>query len=245
MQELMYSMSSVRLRGRLATAALALFAGSTAIAGTVAGLGVHAVASGAAAPAPAVASSAGEIGQAVSLDPGFLRTSQLPQGPRFGRWSAGRIYNGVPKTATFCLDDALPAPETRYVSYKGKKNVAAQEYVTVLDTETEARALVASLRAQIQRCYTEWLDLDIPAYKNGQRTASWKRYGTKKIEDGLTVFGVFTVPPKGFAKTTHLYGVGRDGNAVMVMHLGVIGARGDAPVKSFTKSAGKGLRQVF
>lgn len=239
-------MSSVRLRGRLATASLALFAGGSAIAGVVAGLGVPAAASDAAAPArPAAAAGTGEIADAVSIDPGFLSASQLPQGSRYGTWTASRIYSGVPKTATFCLADALPAAETRYVSYKGKKNVAAQEYVTVTDSEAEAQALVAELRAQIQRCYTEWLDLDIPQYNDGQRKASWKRYGTEKIEDGLTVFGVFTVPPKGFAKTTHLYGVGRDGNAVMVMHLGVIGARGDAPVKPFTKSGGKGLRQVF
>lgn len=263
-------MSNVRcsgrsVRGGLATAALALFAGATAIAGTVAGLGVPAAASSAAEPATGeigtavsrgqigtaasrgqigTAVSRGQIGTAVAVNPTFLTSSQLPQGKRYGSWSASRVYSGTPKSPVFCLDDALPAADTRYVSYKGKKNVAAQEFVTETESEAAAVALVSSLRTQIQDCYTEWLDLKIPAYSSGKRKASWKRYGTEKIEDGMTVFGVFTVPPKGFAKTTHLYAVGRDGNAVMVLHLGVLGSRGDAPVKSFTKSGKRALRQV-
>jgi hypothetical protein len=238
-------MTTLRLRSRLATAALAVCAAGTAFGGLVAGLGVPAAASDAAAPAATMPTETPEIGQGVSLAPGFLKASQLPQGDRYGTWKAGRIYHGMPRNPKFCLDDALPAAETSYVTYRGKTNVAASECVTVTDSAAAAQALVASLRSQIQACYQEWLDTDIPQYRDGQRKASWKRYGTAQVEDGMTVIGVFTVPPKGFVKTSHLYAIGRDGHVVVVFHLGVPGDRSNAPVKGFTKAGAKGLRQAF
>jgi hypothetical protein len=117
-------MTTLRLRGRVASAALALCASGTAFGGLVAGLGVPAAASDVAAPAgPVAAASASdpsEIGTAVSIDPFFLKASQLPNGKRYGSWKASRIYNGVPRHPKFCLDGALPAAETRYVTYRGK-----------------------------------------------------------------------------------------------------------------------------
>jgi hypothetical protein len=243
-------MTTLRLRGRLASAALALCASGTAFGGLVAGLGVPAAASDVAAPAaPVAAVSAAdngpEIGDAVSLDPFFLRTSQLPHGTRYGTWKASRIYTGTPRNPKFCLDDVLPAAETRYVTYHGKTAVAGEEFVTVTGSDSEAQTLVNSLRTQVQGCYQEWLNADIPAYSSGQRKASWKRYGTAQVEDGMTVIGVFTVPPKGFVKTAHLFAIGRDGNVVVVFHLGVPGGKGNAPVAGFTKAGAKALRQVF
>ncbi|HVE28101.1 MAG TPA: hypothetical protein VNC22_21995 [Sporichthya sp.] len=247
-------MTTLRLRGRLASAALALCASGTAFGGLVAGLGVPAAATDVAAPAAplAAASTSGagpeigpEIGDAVSIDPLFLRSSQLPQGARYGTWRTSRIYTGVPRHPKFCLDGALPAPETRYVTYRGKTNVAGEEFVTVAGSDSEAAALVNALRTQIQGCYQDWLDADIPAYSSGQRSASWKRYGTAQVEDGMTVIGVFTVPPKGFVKMSHLFAIGRDGNVVVVFHLGVPGGKGKAPVAGFTKAGAQALRQVF
>lgn len=238
-------MTTLRLRSRLATAALALCAAGTAFGGLVAGLGVPAAASDAAAPAATLPTETPEIRPGVALAPGFLTASQLPQGKRYGTWKAGRIYEGVPRNPKFCLEGALPAPETSYVTYRGKTNVAAEEYVTVTDSAAAARALVASLRSQIQACYQQWLDTDIPQYRDSERRASWKRYGTAQVEDGLTVIGVFTVPPKGFVRTSHLYAIGRDGHVVVLLHLGVPGDRSNAPVKGFTKVGAKGLRQVF
>ena len=238
-------MTTLRLRSRLATAALAVCAAGTAFGGLVAGLGVPAAASDAAAPAATVPTETPEIGQGVSLAPGFLKAAQLPQGKRYGTWKAGRIYQGMPRNPKFCLDGALPPAETSYVTYRGKTNVAAEEFITVTDSAAAAQALVASVRSQIQGCYQEWLDTDIPQYRDGERRASWKRYGTAQVEDGMTVIGVFTVPPKGFVKTSHLYAIGRDGHVVVVFHLGVPGDRSNAPVKGFTKVGAKGLRQAF
>lgn len=232
-------MPSPSQRARLATVVLALTAAGAAVAGTIAGLGVPAAATAAGAPAGA------SIGKAVSIDPGFLTTSQLPQGSRYGSWNATRIFDGVPKRATFCLEDALPAADTRYVSYRAKKSVAAEQYVTVLAGDAAAAELYADVRSQIQGCFKEWLDLDIPQYADGKRKASWKRYGASQVEDGLSVYGVFTKPPKGFAKTVHMYAVGRDGAAVTVLHLAVLGKKKSAPVNTFTSAGGTAVRQMF
>ena len=243
-------MTQLRLRGRLASAALALCASGTAFGGLVAGLGVPAAASDVAAPAApvsaaAVADEGPSIGDAVSIDPFFLKSSQLPQGARYGTWKNSRIYNGVPRHPKFCLDGVLPAAETRYVTYRGKTGVAGEEFVSVTGSDSEAVALVNAIRTQVQGCFQEWLDSDIPAYQNGRRSASFKRYGTAQVEDGMTVIGVFTVPPKGFVKTSHLYAIGRDGNIVVVFHLGVPGGKNKAPVAGFSKAGAKALRQVF
>ena len=238
-------MTTLRLRSRLASAALAVCAAGTAFGGLVAGLGVPAAASDAAAPAAMLPTEDAEIGAAVSSNPNFLKAAQLPQGTRYGTWRASRIYTGMPRNPKFCLERALPARETRYVTYRGKTNVGAEEFVTVTESDAAARALAASVRSQIQSCYQRWLDKDIPEYADGKRTASWKRYGTQEVEDGMTVIGVFTVPPKGFSKTSHLYAIGRDGHVVVVFHLGLPGTRSNAPVERFTKVGAKGLRQVF
>lgn len=243
-------MTTLGLRGRLASAALALCASGTAFGGLVAGLGVPAAASDVAAPessvtAASLGSESPEIGDAVSLAPGFLTASQLPQGNRYGTWRASRVYTGVPRHPKFCLDDVFPAAETRYVTYRGKTGVAGEEFVSVADSDSAAIALVNAVRTKVQGCYQEWLNADIPAYSTGERKASWKRYGTAQVEDGMTVIGVFTVPPKGFVKTAHLYAIGRDGNVVVVFHLGVPGGKRNAPVAGFTQAGAKALRQVF
>lgn len=240
-------MTTLRLRSRLATAALAVTAAGTAFGGLVAGLGVPAAASDVAAPASpvSVTSDGPEIGEGVSRDPQFLKSSQLPQGTRYGKWKASRVYTGMPKNAKFCLAGALPAAETQYVTYRGKTGVAGEEFVTVTGSDAEAIALVDALKTKIQGCYQEWLNTDIPQYREGHRKASWKRYGTEKVADGMTVIGVFTVPPKGFVKTAHLYAIGRDGNVITLVHLGVPGDRTNAPVAGFTKASAKAVRQAL
>ena len=242
-------MTTLRLRSRLATAALAITAAGTAFGGLVAGLGVPASATAVGAPVAAAMASEydgpGEIGTGVSLAPSFLKAAQLPQGARYGNWKASGIYTGTPRNPKFCLENVLPAAETRYKTYRGKTNVAAEEFITVTGSDAEAQALVNALRTKIQGCYQTWLNTDIPQYRDGKRSASFKRYGTAQVEDGMTVIGVFTVPPKGFVKTSHLYAIGRDGNKVVVFHLGVPGDKTNAPVAGFTKIGAKGLRQAF
>ncbi|MGQ0630931.1 MAG: hypothetical protein ACT4P1_07800 [Sporichthyaceae bacterium] len=253
-------MSSTGTRRSVAPFALAVCAALTAIAGTAAGLGVPATAAPAAAPAAQTAAlrtpalslatmenvgSAREIGTAVSAEPGFLTAAQMPVGKRYGNWSRTGSFAGVPAAPVFCLEDALPAAQTRYVAFRGKKAVSAQEFVTVTGSEAAAVDLVNTVGIQIADCYQRWLDLDIDDYREGKRTASWKRYGGAEVEEGITFYGVFTVPPRGFARTTHLYAVGRDGNAVVVVHLAMLGPSDNAPDKAFRKLTKQALAQAF
>ena len=57
---------------------------------------------------------------------------------------------------------------------------------------------------------------------------------------------MFTVPPKKAADPmTHMFAVGREGSTVMVVHMGVVGAKSRAPVNSFTTTAKKALRRLY
>ncbi|MGQ0623723.1 MAG: hypothetical protein ACT4PP_03570 [Sporichthyaceae bacterium] len=253
-------MSSTGARRSLVPFALALFAGVTAIAGTAAGLGVPATATPVAAPAAQAAAvraplaslatmgdvgGVGESGEAGTLEPAFLTADQMPLGERYGTWKRTGSFAGVPAAPVFCLDSALPAEQTRYVAFRGKKAVSAQQFVTLTESAAAAADLVSEVGSQIAGCYQQWLDLEIDEYREGKRSASWKRYGGAAVEDGITFYGVFTVPPKGFARTTHLYAVGRDGSAVVVVHLAMLGPADNAPDKAFRKVTKQALAQAF
>jgi hypothetical protein len=104
---------------------------------------------------------------------------------------------------------------------------------------------MAKLRTQIQGCYQQWLNLEIPAYHNGRRTASWVRYASTGAPNDPTVYGVFTVPPAGYDPATNLYAVGRRGNTVMVMHLVLVGDKTDAPIAAFRSSAQAAVAALY
>ncbi len=135
------------------------------------------------------------------------------------------------------------ADQTSYRAYTGSApKVSAQEYLIQAGSEAEATQLTDKLGTRLQNCYKEWLNLEIEAYNDAPRTASWERYRTTSVADGLTVYGVFTSPPKKFDKATHMYAVGRDGDRVMVLHLSLVGTQKTAPDSVFRSSAAHAVR---
>jgi len=230
------SMDASRTRfGGIGMAALAVACASSAVV-----LGFKVPATASAQDAPPASSAAVR-----SAEPRFVDPADLPQGERFGAWGASAVRAGLPKRAGFCLDGMFPAEQTSYRAYRSNApKVSAQEYLVQAGSEAQASALVAKLGQRLEGCYREWLNLDIDAYDGAARTASWERYRSSNIADGLTVYGVFTVPPKGFDRATHLYGVGRDGERVMVLHMSMVGAHSEAPDGIFRHSAIAAVQEI-
>jgi hypothetical protein len=226
-----------RRRGRTATAARSLPAVGIAIAAVIMGSALPA-----AALEPNRPDSGASAAFAGGVAPVFVDAAALPQGARFGSWSAGAIAAGVPARAPFCLDGVFDARRTAYRPYRANPKVGAEELISPMATESDAAALVARLRTQLEGCYQRWLDLDIPAYRNDRRTASWTQYAGS---DNLALYGVFTVPPAGFDHAIHLYAVGLRGATVMVLHLVLAGDRVDAPAEAFRSSAQAALAGMY
>jgi hypothetical protein len=227
---------------RLASVSLAVCAGVTAVAGVATGVAVPAGATGgggtvAAVLVPSYASAAA---------PKFLTASQLPQGARYGTWKAQPVRAGLPSPRTFCLGGTMAASTTTFTPFRSGTEAGAQHFVAVGLSEARAKGLADRLRTKIEGCFKEWLELTGGTiYKGKKINASWRRYGTYDIADGMTVWGVFTVPPKPTPPTTHLYAVGREGRTVSVLHLGLNGAEKVAPHADFTVTAETALRQLY
>lgn len=232
----------IKRNERLASVSLAVCAGITAVAGLATGVVVPAGAAGgravSASLVPAVASGPTEAK--------FLTAAQLPQGPRYRSWKAMPARAGLPDPRTFCLGGTMSPTTTSYTAYRSGTEAGAQHFIAVGATDARATALAAKLKAKIQGCFQEWLELTGHSIYQGKRiTASWKRYGTYDVADGLTVWGVFTSPPKPTPPTTHLYAVGRDGRTVTVLHLGLNGVQKDAPAGPFTETAETAMREMY
>jgi hypothetical protein len=176
--------------------------------------------------------------------PLFVSTDALPQGARFGSWHGGAAITGVPGRAPFCLGGKFDPGHTKYRTYSASPKVNAQEYISVMPSEAAASALISKLGAQLQDCYRNWLAMDIKAYHDHKRSASWEKYASD-TPGGMTVYGVFTVPPKGYDPATHMYAVGREGSTVLLMHMSIVGGRDSAPVTSFTKAADTALQVMY
>lgn len=218
------------IQGRFVTMAVGVGTAVAALATMLAGAG------------SAVAS---DTHYAAATGPLFVNTDALPHGPRFGTWQGSAAIEGVPSKAPFCLGGEFDAKATKFRAYTGTNKVAGQEYISVQATNAAADALVSKLGKDLQDCYREWLSLNIPAYHDHKRSASWERYTTSTATGVLTVYGVYTVPPKGFDPATHLFGVSREGNTVMLLHISMVGTRSNAPVSDFTKSATTALSVMY
>lgn len=230
-------MTTQRVPGRGRTIGVGFLAAGTAIAGVITGLGVPSSASEANhSTAAAVAAPNG---------PNYVAAAAMPQGARFGSWTEGPVNSGTPAKAPFCLDGVFDSSDTGNRAYFGKSKVAAEELVSVLSDTASADALVTKLQAKIQACYQQWLNMDIPAYRGGKRSASWARYASGGTSTDPTVYGVFTVPPAGFDHATNLFAVGKRGNSVMVLHLVLVGDRADAPVEQFRATASAALAALY
>lgn len=226
---------------RLASVSLAVCAGVTAIAGVATGVAVPAGATGGGGVPAAIAPS-----YASADAPKFLTASQLPQGTRYGTWKAQSVRSGLPNPRTFCLGGTMAASTTTFTPFRSGTEAGAQHFIAVGLSEARAANLVTKLRTKIEGCFKEWLELTGDTIYRGKKIdASWRRYGSYDIANGLTVYGVFTVPPKPTPPTTHLYAVGREGRTVSVVHLGLNGAEKYAPHADFTTTAETALRQLY
>jgi hypothetical protein len=218
------------IHGRFATVALGVGTAAAAVACVLAGPGTAV-----AQPDPSAASTG----------PLFVSTDALPHGDRFGTWRGGAAIEGVPGKAPFCLGGEFDAKTTKYRTYSAAPKVAGQEYLSVQPTAAAAVALTAKLDRDLRECYKSWLSLNIPAYHDHKRSASWEKYTSSSPNSVMTVYGVFTVPPKGYDPATHLFGVGREGNTVMVLHMSMVGTKRNAPVSAFTDSANTALQVMY
>jgi hypothetical protein len=218
------------IQGRFATVAVGVGTAVAAAACVLAG------------PGTAVAQN---VPHAASSGPLFVNTDALPHGARFGVWHGGTAIDGVPGKAPFCLGGEFDAHTTKYRTYSASPKVAGQEYLSVQPSAAAATALVNKLDQDLRECYKSWLSLNIPAYHDHKRSASWEKYASSNADGTMTVYGVFTVPPKGYDPATHLFGVGREGNTVMVLHLSMPGTRSTAPVEAFTQSANTALQVMY
>jgi hypothetical protein len=228
-------------RDRLASVALAVCAGVTAIAGVATGVAVPAGAVG----SPTVNAAAFGAAEATA-GPRYLTASQLPQGSRYGTWETGRAHKGLPYPRTFCLGGTMSASTTSYTTFESSTEAGAQQYVSTRATEAGAVYLVGKLRSAIEACHKAWIKLTSNGiYKGKKIKAGWQRYGTFDVADGMTVWGVFTTPPKPTPPTTHMYAVGREGRTVTVLHIGLNGTAGTAPVEPFTDVAETAVRQLY
>jgi hypothetical protein len=207
----------------------------------LAAAGVSAVATlpaGAAAePASPVGATRGISAVAHQDTVRFLEPSQLPQGRRYGTWQAGPVTPGLPDPLTFCLEEALPSEGAQHRVFYTDVDAAAEQVAITLPDEDSARLIAKEAVQAIERC------ADRLNEQNPEGAASWQSYGHYKIEDGLSIYGVFTWYPNS-ETGAHLYGVGRDGDTVTVVHLGQMGTAEDAPVPAFKKTARVALKRL-
>jgi len=218
------------IRDRYATVALGIGTAVASVACVLAGPGT---------------AQADNAPTAAAGGPLFVNTDALPQGARFGAWHGGAGVTGVPGKAPFCLGGKFDASHTKYRVYTAAPKVNAQEYISVLPSEAAASALIGRLGQELQDCYRNWLALDIKAYHDHKRSASWEKYSSSTPGGAMTVYGVFTVPPKGYDPATHLYAVSREGSTVMLLHMSMVGSRDTAPVAPFTKSANTAMQVMY
>lgn len=168
--------------------------------------------------------------------PTFLNKSELPKGSTFGKWTQSKVKDGLPKPQYTCVKGILPKGSTQYRTFISTGDYLPAEFretVTLYDSTKGAKKKVLELRTAVSNC-DEVLDdvIEITSY------------GSLGTEDGLHLYGVFTAPPDsefGF----QLFGIGRDGNAVVVTSLGQPGRKADAPVTKFTATAKRALKKAY
>ncbi|MGW8782826.1 hypothetical protein ACWGNM_32835 [Streptomyces sp. NPDC055796] len=160
--------------------------------------------------------------------PGFLGAADLPPHPT-SPWRAGKVTKGLPETAPFCLDGALPAAGSWHRRFGTDLDTSAVQVSVRAPSDAAAARLARSLERQVAACAADWLR------EHPDGTARSKDYGALPVEEGAHVYGVNTSVPDS-EPGVHLFGIGRDGSTVTVVQWGQMGDLGDAPVPAFKRT---------
>ncbi|MFD5619356.1 hypothetical protein [Streptomyces yangpuensis] len=173
---------------------------------------------------------------AAATAPGFLNGTDLPPHPA-SAWYAGEITAGLPETAPFCLDGALPAAGSWHRTFGTEFDTGAVQVSVRSASPAAAAKLVGTLERRVAACAADWLRTTPGG------TASWQDYGTLPVEEGAHVYGVHTSVPES-EPGVHLYGIGRDGSTVTVVKWGQMGDLSQAPVAAFKKTTTKAVNKL-
>ncbi|MER7733611.1 hypothetical protein ABTX80_22220 [Streptomyces erythrochromogenes] len=168
--------------------------------------------------------------------PGFLTGTDLPPHPS-SPWYSGEITKGLPETAPFCLDGALPAAGSWHRTFGTELDTGAVQVSVRSASPAAAAKLVGTLERKVAACAADWLRTTPGG------TASWQDYGTLPVEEGAHVYGVHTSIPES-EPGVHLYGIGRDGSTVTVVKWGQMGDLSQAPVAAFKKTTTKAVNKL-
>ena len=163
----------------------------------------------------------------------FIKKADLPQASQYTPWTAQAKKAGLPKPMYTCIAGILPAGKSSHVTFRSDMTAEVREIITVAKNKTEAKALAAKLRSAIANCDDKLDDV-----------SDIDRIGRFKTADGLTLDAVYTAP-EGSEYNFQLFGVGRDGKAVVVTTFGDMGQKGEAPIAAFTATAKKALQKAF
>ncbi|MFC6985702.1 hypothetical protein [Streptomyces cirratus] len=139
------------------------------------------------------------------------------------------MTKGLPVTAPFCLEEALPATGSWHRVFGTDYDTGATQLSVRTASGSAAASLAASLEREVAACAADWLRTTPGG------TASWQDYGKLTVEEGAHVYGVHTAIPDS-EPGVHLFGIGRDGATVTVVKWGQMGTLSDAPVAAFKKT---------
>ncbi len=194
--------------------------------------------SGLAVTVAAVSTGLTGTASAAAAAPGFLAPKHLPPHAT-SSWSAGKVTAGLPDPVPFCFDGELPGGDaTWYREFRTDLDTGAVQTTVVSRSAAAARELAAELNQAMTRCAAE-LEQQDPGI-----TADWKDYGSLPVEEGADVYGVHVASTAG-STDIHLFSVGRDGNAVTVVHWGQLGDFSDAPVAAFRKTTTTAVNRLY
>ncbi|MEU6313445.1 hypothetical protein [Streptomyces sp. NPDC047014] len=168
--------------------------------------------------------------------PGFLAGADLPPHPS-SPWYAGQVTKGLPETAPFCLDGALPAANSWHRTFGTDVDAGAVQVSVRAASPAAATKLAGALERKVAACAADWLRTTPGG------TASWQDYGTLPVEEGAHVYGVHTSIPES-EPGVHLFGIGRDGSTVTVVQWGQMGDLSHAPVAAFKKTTTKAVNKL-
>ncbi|WP_329194357.1 MULTISPECIES: hypothetical protein [unclassified Streptomyces] len=181
-----------------------------------------------AATAAAALLLAGPATASAATAPGFLDGTDLPAHPS-SPWHAGKVTKGLPESAPFCLEGALPAAGSWHRAFGTDYDTGATQLSVRTASGAAAATLAASLERKVAACAADWLRTTPGG------TASWQDFGKLPVEEGAHVYGVHTAVPDS-EPGVHLFGIGRDGATVTVVKWGQMGTLPDAPVAAFGKT---------